>query len=128
PAQVAEHLLILDIVANKVLAGETIESNRPPDSKIDLIRSAMEDASTPRTAPDHVVPGHVDKRPDQFRESFQHQRSALKTKIDTLDLSEACKAHKHPALGTLTRLEWIYFTIYHTHRHIGQLARLAEMA
>jgi uncharacterized damage-inducible protein DinB len=128
PAQVAEHLLILDIIANKVLSGETMQSTRPPDSKIDLIRTAMDDVSTPRTAPDHVVPGVVDKDYSQFAASFEHQRRALKEKIKTLDLTEACKAHKHPSLGTLTRLEWLYFTIFHTKRHTGQIARLAAMA
>ena len=57
---------------------------------------------------------------------LKYVREKLVAAVQELDLSEACTAFKHPALGTLTRLEWIAFTIAHTKRHAGQLKNIRE--
>jgi hypothetical protein len=40
-AQIAEHLLMLEVIANIVLRGKTIATNRTPDERINLIKKAM---------------------------------------------------------------------------------------
>lgn len=127
-AQVAEHLLILEVFANKVVSGETIPSTCPPDSKVPLIKGAMEDMETKRTAPEQVIPSADEKELSHLITAIRAQRDLLKQRITTTDITEACISSKHPALGTLTRLEWIYFTIYHTERHRKQLERMVAMA
>ena len=128
PAGVAEHLLILDVIANKILRTEAVPSTRPSDSKVALIKTVMEDSGTKRVAPEPVLPKGGEKNIEEMIAALRQQRDALKDAIQTTDLSEACTARKHPALGTLTRLEWIHFIIYHTDRHRLQLDRIGAMA
>ncbi|HVF82410.1 MAG TPA: DinB family protein, partial [Flavisolibacter sp.] len=120
PAQIAEHLLLLEITANKAITGTTIPTNRTPDKKVPLIKWAMED-TTKRVAPESVLPSDRITDAETAIEKITQQRGALREAITSLDLSEACMLFKHPALGTLTRLEWIYFTIYHMQRHLQQM-------
>lgn len=123
PAQVTEHLLLLEITSNKAISGETIPTNRPPDEKIPLIKWAMED-TTKRVAPESVLPANRLTDSASAIEKIKQQRDKLRQAVINLDLSEACVLFKHPALGTLTRWEWMYFTIYHMQRHLKQLKRL----
>lgn len=124
PAGIAEHLLILDVIANKILRTEAVPSTRPSDSKAALIRQVMEDSGTKRVAPETVLPKGGEKKVSEMVAALRLQRDALKEAIQTTNLSEACTTRKHPALGTLTRLEWIHFIIHHTERHRQQMERL----
>lgn len=123
-AQIAEHLLMLDVIANKALTGKTITTNRPPDEKINLIKTAMSDINTKRIAPEIVQPSAELKDPQIMMEEIKIQRAILHKLIGEMDMTEACIGFKHPGLGTLTRLEWVYFTIYHTRRHLQQLQEI----
>ncbi|MDQ6609764.1 MAG: DinB family protein [Bacteroidota bacterium] len=124
-AQIAEHLLLMEVIANKAIAGETITTNRPPDEKMGLIKWAMQD-ETKRVAPDSVIPSGQTWKPQEFIDRISHQRNKLRKAVEAVDITEACTLFKHPALGTLTRLEWVYFLIYHAERHLKQLAKLKE--
>ncbi len=124
-AQVAEHLLKVDFSTNKALRGETIPTNRPPEQKIALIKGTMED-STKRVAPERAQPSGERWEPEALVKQLKKQRELLKEVIQSSDLTEACTSFKHFALGTLTKLEWIYFNIYHAERHMKQLHRLSE--
>jgi hypothetical protein len=122
-AQVAEHLLLLEITAVKAIRGETIPTNRPADEKVPLIKWAMED-KTKRVAPESVLPSNRITDPQTAIEKIKQQRDTFREAVTDLDLSQACMSFKLPALGTLTRWEWIYFTIYHTQRHVQQMKSL----
>lgn len=124
-AQLAEHLLKVDISTNKALASETVPTNRPPDQKIALIKGAMEDSSK-RVAPERVQPSKDVHSPAVLLEKIKQQRELMKEAIIASDMTEACKAYKHPALGTLTKLEWVWFNIHHAERHLRQLQQLNE--
>ncbi len=124
PAQIVEHLLMLEVIANKVLKGKTIPTNRQPDEKINLIKTAMSDINTKRVAPEIVQPSAALKDPKFMMEQIKIQRELLKKIINELDMTEACISFKHPGVGTLTRFEWVYFTIFHTERHLRQLQQL----
>ena len=127
PSEVAEHLLLLEITANKAIMGATIPTNRAPDEKVPLIKWAMEDG-TKRVAPESVLPSNGITDPEIAIEKITQQRTSLREGVSRLDLSEACTSFKHPALGTLTRWEWIYFTIYHMQRHLQQIKVLQNTA
>lgn len=124
-AQIGEHLLMLDVIAATVMSGETIPTNRPPDEKVTIIKTAMEDV-TKRIAPERVQPSTTGKDKLTLIKDIQQQRDSLKNIIGTTDITDACSSFKHPALGTLTKLEWLYFIIYHTQRHVEQLHQLGE--
>ena len=123
PAQISEHLLKVDLSTYQALKSETIPSNRPPDQKIALIRSAME-SDTKREAPEQVQPSVKQHVPQAIAQLIRAQREKVKRLASELDLTEACRVYKHPSLGTLTRLEWVCFNIYHAQRHIRQMEGL----
>ncbi len=125
-AEVGEHLLILETIANKALRGATTETNRPPDEKMGLIERAMRDLDTKRKAPDAVLPSGKQVNISQIITGLQEQRRLLLEIIETADLTRACMAFKHPALGTLTMMEWIQFTCLHSRRHVTQLERIYQ--
>lgn len=124
-AQIVEHLLILEKLAIQAIRGETIPSTRAADSKTSIIKWAMED-ETKRVAPQIVMPSGNMKDKQELLQALKEAREKLKTAINDVDITEACKAFKHPALGTLTRLEWIFFTIVHTDRHRRQIDELKK--
>jgi uncharacterized damage-inducible protein DinB len=124
-AQVAEHLLKVELSTRHALKSETIPTNRPPDEKIPLIKNAME-SDTKRVAPELVKPADTWQEPQAIAEALQKQREQVKALINELDLTEACRLYKHPSLGTLTRLEWVYFNIYHAERHLRQMQQLCD--
>jgi uncharacterized damage-inducible protein DinB len=125
PSQIAEHLLKVDVTTNKALKSETVATNRPPDQKIALIRGAMED-NTKRVSPERVHPSGEHWKPDAIMEQLKKQRKIMREAIASSDMTEACTSFKHPALGTLTKLEWVWFNIYHAERHIRQMVRFLE--
>lgn len=126
PAQVLEHLLILDGIALKAMTLPAIPTNRPHDEKLPMIRTVMDDRTTKRSAPEIVMPSHEKKDFRQLMEAFRMERNALKKAVEASELSEACTAFKHPGMGTLTKLEWIVFTIHHTQRHTAQVKDAKE--
>lgn len=125
-AQISEHLLKLEILANKIMRGQTVPTNRAADGKISMIKWAMNDVNSKRTAPEIVEPSGEYKDAEQLRDQIIKQRELIKEIIDTTDITDACMSGKHPALGTLTKLEWIYFIIYHTQRHLQQMKTLED--
>ena len=124
-AQIAEHLLKVDLSTYKALCGETIPTNRPPDQKISLLKLAMED-STKRAAPPTVIPSSAAFVQEVILQHLKAQREKLRETVRVSDLTEACITFKHPFLGTMTKLEWVYFTIYHAERHVRQMNAMVE--
>lgn len=122
-AQIAAHLLKVDVSTYRALRSETVPTNRPPEEKIALIKEAME-SDTKRVAPDVVKPADEWQEPQAMMKALQNQRERVEKLIGELDLTEACRMYKHPSLGTMTRLEWVYFNIYHAARHIRQMQQL----
>ena len=125
-AEVGEHLLILETFANRVLRGDTIESKRPPDEKMGLIKTAMLDLQTKRIAPEAVLPSGKPGNLKAIIAGLQKQRELLLEVIKTADLTRACVGFKHPGLGTLTMMEWIHFTSLHSRRHVAQLDKIYQ--
>jgi hypothetical protein len=125
PAQVVHHLVILEAIACQAVGGQTLPTNRPPDAKLPLVKAAMEDLGTRRQAPEIVQPAPAPGPREALLAAFLKQRAKLTSLLQQTDLSEACTSLKHPVIGTMTRLEWAYFTVYHVRRHTRQLSRMA---
>ena len=44
--------------------------------------------------------------------------------IRLLDLSATCLDFEMPGIGALTRLEWLWFYVWHTQRHLRQVKNI----
>jgi uncharacterized damage-inducible protein DinB len=124
-AEIAEHILLLEKIAVKALTGSTVATNRDASSKASLIKWAMEDL-TRREAPVIVQPLGEKANANHLMAEIKEERGKLKAVVERSDITEACTGLKHPALGTLTRLEWVQFIIHHTERHRKQMESLKE--
>lgn len=123
--QVGEHLFKTYQIV-KLLQRDNEPLERAADEKVDLIRSVMADIETRRQAPDSVVPSTDALEQGRLLGSLQKRIEEFKEIIVSKNLQEACPNFSIPQFGEFSKLEWVYFNLYHTQRHIQQLKKIAE--
>lgn len=124
--QVAEHLIKVETGTNRLFTGETKICDRDPEEKINNIRNRLTDFETKINAMDTIVPDDNPKNKDDVLDKLQDIRQRLTGMIELHDLSELITGFAHPLFGSLTRIEWIYFNIYHAERHLEQIKSLSK--
>jgi hypothetical protein len=122
-AQVTEHLCKSDDAMIKALNGPVYPTNRPPDAGVSDLRATFLDFSTKLPSPDFIIPSATTHDKDSLIEAFTTGREQIGTAIKSLDLTTSCQM---PIFGKPTRLELIYFVIFHTQRHTNQVKRISE--
>jgi hypothetical protein len=120
--QTAEHLLKSNI--SKLLYGNVNETDRQPDEKIQEIKDIFLNFDVKMTAPHFNTPSVKSQDKEEILASFTDAYKETRKAAAALDLSETCLDFELPGLGRLTRLEWIYFMIFHIQRHIHQLKNI----
>jgi DinB superfamily len=123
PGQVAEHLLLSAGVV-EVISGRTAAATRPPDEKVAGIAGIFLDFTTKLSSPPFIVPAEREYSKTEMITRLRVVWTKLAEAVKLLDLSVVCLDFEFPGSGTLTRLEWINFYIFHTQRHIAQLHRI----
>lgn len=121
--QVAQHLLLSAGVV-EVIAGRTETAPRPVDQHVDGIAAIFLDFTIKLQSPDFVIPEARDYDQQEMIYRLKTAWTKLKEAVRLLDLSALCMDFEMPGIGLLTRLEWIYFYIFHTQRHLRQFKRL----
>lgn len=118
--QIGEHLL-KSYASVETLLGKTKQTDRPIDEKIALVSVLFNDYSIKMESPEAIIPSDKPKVQQDLisalKERIEVQRDVIKNK----DLSATCAEFAIPEYGEFTRLEWIWFNIIHTQRHIHQL-------
>ncbi len=129
PAEIAEHLVILEALAIRILQGRTkpvedcgCDHDSDPAKKVEEIKSAFGDLEKKFTAAGPVAPLGMYKDKDILISKVRTNRQDLAEIVKTQDLTAVCVDFQHGIFGELTRLEWIYFIIYHTERHLRQIS------
>ena len=101
-------------------------SDRDPAAKKDMIAADFLNFNIKMKSPGFIVP---ELRTYDREELLNRLRSVIGNIVETssnIDPTEECTAFALPVYGHLTRLEWIYFLIYHTQRHVHQLKKIRE--
>ncbi len=122
-AQVTEHLCKSDKGMINALNGVVYPTNRPPDAGVQGLRDTFLDFSTKLPSPDFIIPEDATYDKDTLIEKYTTGREQIGKAIETLDLTTTCHM---PIFGEPTRLEIIYFVIFHTQRHTNQVKRITE--
>jgi hypothetical protein len=126
-AEVAGHILALENLLNPVLKGETKATiDRDPEQKIKIIRSAFLDLSQKYNAPNMILPSNNTTDKEDLLKKIKDCRQTLVNILISNDLTETCMGFKHFAFGKLSRIEWTYFNIYHTERHLHQIENIKK--
>jgi len=125
-AQILTHLCETEKLSLKTLqaTGEPTEG-RPPDEWVRKLEKALLRRDREYSAPEVTLPKEKnDIEPDLKR--FSEYRREMHVIIDQFDLTETCTQSPHPGAGYMTRIEWIYFTVFHGYRHAEQMRLAAE--
>jgi len=126
-SNIGEHLILLESLVNKIVIKATRPTTkRKPCEKVKYIRSTFWDLDKKLTAMGPIVPTGQFTEKDKIIQKIKENRLFLMDFISRNDLSLTCEAYEHHLFGTLTRAEWIYYTIYHGERHLKQINRILQ--
>lgn len=124
--QILDHLCRTEaFTLNLLKATGQPTSDRLPDEWVRKLERALLRRDRQYPAPKVTLPSG--DNPLKFSsEQFGNNRREMHAVIDQMDLSETCTLSAHPLIGHMTRIEWLYFTVYHGYRHAEQMQLLAE--
>lgn len=123
-AMIAEHLLVVEHLVNKVLEGNVKPVDRDPGEKIGMIEGAFRDYEKKYPAGDAILPRKKINDRDRLIREIGKNRKHLQKILLKEDLGLLCTDYKHFGFGYLTRMEWACFNILHTERHLHQMRKL----
>lgn len=119
-----EHLIKVEYSTLKLFSGPVEQTERDPEQKIQKMKNRLLDFNTAMTAFGSIIPDDEPKDKSKALGKIQDIRQKLTGLIEIQDLAEMIIGFEHPLFGFLTRVEWIYFNIYHSRRHINQVERI----
>jgi hypothetical protein len=124
-AQVGDHIFKSDTMFLKALYGPVKQSERDPAEKIEGIKEVFLNFNTKLKSPKVIIPAIISHDRETLLNSLKGTATQLTEAVQKLDLSEICLTPL-PASDELTRLEIMYFIVYHTQRHIHQLQKISK--
>jgi len=119
--QVAEHLLLSGGVVETIAGHTAPTTDRQADARCPIIAGIFLDFSTKLPSPHFIIPaaGYYDKQ--ELISKTKIVWDKIGEGIRLLDLDVTCLDFEFPTMGNLTRLEMLWFYVWHTQRHIHQL-------
>lgn len=124
--QVADHLVISDTGTTSLLSDKTSATERDPEKNIEVLKKIMLDFSSKMKNPEFNTPSNGTHDKEKLIAQFKSNEEKQLEAIDNMDLTESCVSFPLPNMGVMTRIEWLYFNIYHKQRHIHQLKNILE--
>ena len=122
--QLANHLIMANSGFVDVINGPTAETNKPADIMVERIKSDFLNFNIKMESPEFIRPEDKVYQQAELLDKLKSIRNQVSTSVAKLDLTKTCTAFELPVYGFLTRLEAVYFVIYHTQRHTRQLKNI----
>jgi hypothetical protein len=122
--QVMDHLL--QSLGVTTLYGKTTATDRAPDKNVAPSAAAFLDFGTKLKSPDFILPADGPHSKQAALDTISNKFAGLIEAERTLDLTQTCLDFKMPVMGALTRLEFLWFYVFHTKRHTYQLQNIAK--
>lgn len=123
-ADVVDHLLKLEGGINGLLLGPTTKAERDPEGKVLKIEEVFLDFDKKLSAGGPVKPSGVEKQKDRLIAQISESRENLAKIVGEKDLKLIYTGFRHPIFGLLSGIEWVYFAIYHSQRHLHQIKKI----
>ncbi|MFD0941717.1 DinB family protein [Pedobacter boryungensis] len=123
--QVVQHIILASAGFSEVLNAKVKPSDRAADELIPRIKTDFLNFDIKMKSPDFILPEEKMYDKVDLLKTIKEIKTDINKQIETLDLTQTCLAFELPVYGFLTRLEAIYFVIYHTQRHSHQLNNIA---
>lgn len=124
PGQVGEHLEKALSGYPKLASGETKESDRAADAKIQDIKNIFLDFSISMKSPDFLVLTKTSHDKNELIASFRQKEKEMQEVAEDYDLSKIVVGAEVPGMGEFTLFEWISFGLIHSQRHTHQLQKI----
>ncbi len=121
--RVVKHVCLSDRAIIKWLYGNTSPSSRKPDAYVDNLKSLL-NFDTKFSSPSFIIPPEKQFKKTDLMEEFISSRAQLRDAMKMLDMTQVCRDIEVKELQGISRLELIYFVIYHTKRHLFQLSNI----
>jgi len=122
--QLAMHMILSNGGFAEIINGSIDETSRPADKMVERIKQDFLNFDVKMDAPEDICPALKDYDQTRLLSKLEVIKKNITDAADQLDLTKTCKAFELPGYGYLTRLEAIYFIIYHTKRHTHQLKNI----
>ena len=107
----------------KAMQTDSAPANRNPAKRVDELRKIFLDFSQKFQSPAFIVPDNRTYEPlrtiNQLNEAFERFEESAST-ANLADLIEGLP------FGAVTKLEIMYFTLFHTQRHLHQMEKICE--
>jgi len=122
--QLAEHLVLSNSGFLQVINGPVTETDKPADLMVETIKKDFLNFDVKYDSPKEIYPEDRAYSQSELLGNLKQIRVGISEAAGNLDLTKTCSAYELPGYGFLTRLEAVYFVIYHTQRHIHQLKNI----
>lgn len=118
---IIEHILNVEKSTKAIGNRPTEETDRSPSIKINDIKSRALNFEVKVQAPTAVLPTKERSDHQKMLEELEITRIGILKQGNEKGWHQIITIIKHPIFGAMTRLEWLYFNIYHVERHIHQI-------
>lgn len=123
-AQVIDHITKSNKSIAQALALEGKPADRRPDERTPELEKIFLDFKTKLKSPDFILPTQDHYQKTILISALESSVAQLKEAARNASLNDAIE---HQAFGKITKLELLYFVIYHTQRHTFQLQHIYEI-
>lgn len=121
PAQAADHLIKSCNLILTALHGSAEKTERDPESNRDQIKNIFLDFNLKFQSPEMIRPSGTPAEKVFLVSELTAALNKIREALETMDLSVTALDVELPGLGKLTKIDWLYFFVFHTQRHIHQL-------
>ena len=123
-AQVADHVTKSTSSIAKALNMEATPTERDPGERIQELKKTFLNFEIRFRSPDFILPAQDSYEKEAVLEKLKTAFDQLRERADHVNLSGLIK---HPAFGDVTKLELLYFVLYHTKRHLRQAKNILSI-
>jgi len=124
--QVVEHVNMVGTGFDYLLNGTTKDTERPVDKFVVPIKTMFLNFDEKAVAAPNVTPAEGNYNLQEQILKLDNIKSAIINDIKTLDMNRTCMIFEIPTFGYFTRLEAVYFFLFHTKRHVHQLQTIVK--
>ncbi|MFA6059548.1 MAG: DinB family protein [Taibaiella sp.] len=123
-AQVIDHITKSNKSIAQALSLEGKPADRKPDERTPELAKIFLDFKTKLKSPDFILPTQDIYQKASLIATLESSIEKLKEGVGNTSLIDAIE---HQAFGEITKLELLYFVVYHTQRHMHQLQHIYEI-
>lgn len=122
-AQLATHVTKSNKAMAQAMEMQGVLAERDPAERAAQLKNTFLNFDIKFQSPDFIVPGNGSYRSEAVVAALKKSNLLLRENAAITNLAEMIQL---PALGEMTKMELLYFVLYHTQRHIYQLKQIVK--